>query len=71
VQARDDHGKGIPNGNKTSTRKWEWEGVGMNVDENGNDPYSHGKKFTQNIFYSGLKFLHHSNKYSIITDRTF
>ena len=22
---------------------WEWEEVGMNVDENGNDPYSRGK----------------------------
>ena len=30
------------NGNKTPT--WEWEGVGIHVDENGIDLYSYWKK---------------------------
>jgi len=33
------------NGNKTPTWELGWEGVGMNVDGNGNDPYSYEKKF--------------------------
>jgi len=45
-------GKGFPMGIKP-TWKWEWEGVGMNVDENGNDPYSHGKKFPRIFFTQG------------------
>ena len=37
---------GIPwesygNGNKTPTWEYEWEGVGMSVDGNWNDPYFH------------------------------
>ena len=35
-------------GNKTPI--WEWEGVGMNVDRNGNDSYSHGEKFPRSFF---------------------
>ena len=31
-------------GNGNKTWKLEWEGIRMMVDENENDPYSHGKK---------------------------
>jgi len=40
------------NVNKTKTWEWEWKGVRMNVDGNGNDPYSHWKK----KFH---RFVHH------------
>jgi len=53
VCARDDHGNGIPNGNKnTPTWEWEWEGVGINADGNGNDLYSHGKIHTDFVTFS-------------------
>jgi len=38
--------KSHENANKTPTWEWKREGVGMNVDGNGHDPYSHGKNST-------------------------
>ena len=38
--------KSHENANKTPTWEWKREDVGMNVDGNGHDPYSHGKNST-------------------------
>ena len=54
-------------GNKTPI--WEWEGVGMNVDGNGNDSYSHGEKFPRSFF--SVVGLHYVVDQSTITDKTF
>jgi len=48
-------------GNGNTTQIWEWKGVGMNAEENRNDPYSNGDRFPR-ISYSplasGPRFAH-------------